>query len=207
MRGMRTLSITGTLATALLTTSPAFADAVMPPPASCPHGYTPRASHRGSYCEPPLPTNCPQGQTPRVNYELAYCEPPPPRPCPPGAFWMSRSPTDTWCQAGWRCNVETMCYGGSPCVESSLCAHRVRSGRGPGYDVVSRECEINADCPTGDQCVREARCVPPPPPSTPSSTAPRAPGSTDSTTGRRVAVGLAAGLPLLLGVLFLVRRR
>lgn len=140
----------------------AVADAIGPPPATCPPGYTPQSDHGGEYCQPPLPTDCPPDHVPRVRRENAYCEPPPDEPCPVGSFWRSRSATNTWCQGATRCH-DRSCGPSSTCRESSLCvtAGSDRWGYDWGNEIVSGVCETDADCAGEyERCVRAQRCDP-----------------------------------------------
>jgi len=97
----------------------------------------------GAYCVPPPPNNCPPGRSPRGMRDDAYCEPPPAKPCPPGTEWVSRSATDTFCRAGWRC-AHLACPRGSTCRVASLCIGRVIRTDRKAYEVVSGSCESNA---------------------------------------------------------------
>jgi hypothetical protein len=171
----------------------ARADVVMPPPAHCPPGYTPRTGHEGPYCKPPLPRRCPPGHQPRVLRQEQYCEPPPLKPCPPGSFWTSSGPANAYCQAGPSCDY---CAGGQVCVEASLCVRVLDQGRARNLELVSGICHAESDCPEGEHCVGTRRCAmadqlrassgqdaqsvaPPPAPSEAPSAAP-VPGTPDS---------------------------
>ncbi len=136
----------------------ARADLVRPPPADCPPNTTPRSGHGGPHCEPPPPTNCPTHHKPRVYHANAYCEPPPDKPCPTGSFYTSRSTTDTYCQAGRKCDQSPCSNPGHTCRDTSLC---MKPRYGPGrrsFQIVSKTCSTTADCGEKEKCVTGKLC-------------------------------------------------
>jgi len=160
---MRAVTLGLFLFVATLLPALAAADAIGPPPAECPEGFTPQSDHSGEYCQPPLRTDCPPDHIPKVRRTNAYCEPPPDEPCPVGSYWRSRSATDTWCQGSSRCD-ERSCGTNATCEESSLCVTAGTDWRG-GFDwrneIVSGTCETDADCSgERERCVTAQRCDP-----------------------------------------------
>ncbi len=111
----------------------AAADALEPPPKSCPEGQVGVTGRQGARCVPEAPASCPNGLRPTTGYEGPSCRP-------------------------WLCASDSQCGEGASCVEQEVCL--VPSGGTPGPSDEPRDlCDAGGRCEAPAHCGPARVCI------------------------------------------------
>lgn len=197
---MRAPFVLGVLLTELLLgVGIALADEVPPPPADCPYGTQPDASHAGPHCALATPCtsdSCPGGM---ACMSSDYCV----LDVPCGGLHGRGEPPCTEAHVTGVCGAAGACSGGAHCVHHPVCLYTSVPSAAAPSEPASSEPAPSEPAPSGPPPTASS---PTPEPAAPSPAAEESGGCAVSRSASGLASVNAAGLLVTLGILLRRRR-